>query len=575
MKRDSSLEQQVQDVLDDFLDSSSVGDQVLGAAVASHGDLYFERRLDDDGHVEQALSEAAKTEFEGPYRLSTYEGTGESELYVSSLRVHDELISIGPFVAHLVAGRAPHSSLPPLALRRLVQTMELALVELDGSSAIERYELVGLSSRARVMSATLEGIAACCRAEGALLWEYDYESESYHALHGFGPVGRHYQVSLYTETDPRGVARGVVAQARPGVPVVIYSLLEPESRTPGHLVEWIPHDPDVLERNGWDACVAWPVIADGHLLGAVSVYGPDLGSLNYSRVVRNAASTSVSEFLRDSELRRELKSSEQAFEAELSRNSSGRLAGELVHDYKSALDSIEDLLKNISRRSLSVGMQGMYDESRRSIDYLKKVTRSLGRLSRGQRSTGTADLADTVNASEPFLTALAEHVTPKIELRIRAPKELLKSETCSVDLDDLAALRIVSNLVENAALWSRSEDHPQVDVIVKAASPRPPRKGNHPRPSSEDDFVRLIVRDNGPGVAMEDRGRIFQRGWTNRRLDGGSGLGLYIVRKAVEAAGGTVAETGRRGEGAEFVVKFPPVGAAVVPPAEGVGEDLT
>jgi two-component system sensor histidine kinase ChvG len=77
-------------------------------------------------------------------------------------------------------------------------------------------------------------------------------------------------------------------------------------------------------------------------------------------------------------------------------------------------------------------------------------------------------------------------------------------------------------------------------------------------------FANLVIQDEGPGVPAEDLGRIFQRRFSNRPMDAertgngadpeaGSdsvhaGIGLWIVRRNVEAIGGRVsAENGDKG----------------------------
>ncbi len=82
--------------------------------------------------------------------------------------------------------------------------------------------------------------------------------------------------------------------------------------------------------------------------------------------------------------------------------------------------------------------------------------------------------------------------------------------------------------------------------------------------SWDADAVRLCVRDSGPGVAPEDRERIFDRfarGSTSTR-DGGSGLGLAIVTAIAVAHGGRIDLESPPGEGATFTLVLPRAGAA-------------
>lgn len=106
---------------------------------------------------------------------------------------------------------------------------------------------------------------------------------------------------------------------------------------------------------------------------------------------------------------------------------------------------------------------------------------------------------------------------------------------------DRAALgRVVRNLLDNALRHASSAA--QVRLVE-----------HHGR-------VRLVVTDDGPGVPPADRERVFER---FTRLDeargrdaGGAGVGLAIVREAVQRHGGTVAITGAD-PGARVVVELP------------------
>ncbi|MDR7335781.1 ATP-binding protein [Roseateles asaccharophilus] len=66
--------------------------------------------------------------------------------------------------------------------------------------------------------------------------------------------------------------------------------------------------------------------------------------------------------------------------------------------------------------------------------------------------------------------------------------------------------------------------------------------------------LRLTVADNGPGVAPGLEGQIFTPFFTTR--EGGSGIGLAVVRQLVHGLGGTVRHAKRPGGGACFVLTF-------------------
>jgi len=74
-----------------------------------------------------------------------------------------------------------------------------------------------------------------------------------------------------------------------------------------------------------------------------------------------------------------------------------------------------------------------------------------------------------------------------------------------------------------------------------------------------DGRARLAVRDEGIGVSPSERGRIFERfeRAVSAKHYGGLGLGLYIVRRIVDAHGGQIAVESAPGAGAQFVVELP------------------
>ncbi len=108
--------------------------------------------------------------------------------------------------------------------------------------------------------------------------------------------------------------------------------------------------------------------------------------------------------------------------------------------------------------------------------------------------------------------------------------------------------RVLTNLVDNALKYV-----PAKGRIVITARP-------------EGDLVRLSVTDNGPGIAPEERERIFARFTqtaTEKARRRGFGLGLSYCKLAVEAHGGKIwVEAGEGGVGSRFVFTLP-----VKPPA--------
>jgi two-component system, NtrC family, sensor histidine kinase PilS len=110
--------------------------------------------------------------------------------------------------------------------------------------------------------------------------------------------------------------------------------------------------------------------------------------------------------------------------------------------------------------------------------------------------------------------------------------------------------RLVFNLVLNAAQFSGRSG--AVRVVVQGCA-------EHPTPAGidVDSPVLISVEDSGPGISEEDIDRIFDPFFTTR--EGGSGLGLALVHRAVEAHGGALLVDKGAAGGARFIIYLPGV----------------
>jgi signal transduction histidine kinase len=105
-------------------------------------------------------------------------------------------------------------------------------------------------------------------------------------------------------------------------------------------------------------------------------------------------------------------------------------------------------------------------------------------------------------------------------------------------LDPTRVEQVLTNLVANA---QKHAPGAAVEISVARRGPR----------------VALVVRDDGPGIAAADQGRIFERFEQLPASGGGFGLGLWIVREIVNALGGTIRVASAQGAGASFEVELP------------------
>ena len=98
-------------------------------------------------------------------------------------------------------------------------------------------------------------------------------------------------------------------------------------------------------------------------------------------------------------------------------------------------------------------------------------------------------------------------------------------------------LQIISNLLANAFRWT--PDGGRIELSL----------------SAENGDVSVAVEDTGPGIAAEERERIFRPFWS--RDGGGTGLGLAIASELAAALGGRLEVESEPGRGSRFELKLP------------------
>lgn len=110
--------------------------------------------------------------------------------------------------------------------------------------------------------------------------------------------------------------------------------------------------------------------------------------------------------------------------------------------------------------------------------------------------------------------------------------------------------RTLLNLVLNAVQVGEPDRPVRVRVVADALRP-----DLVPTEVALGFPVRIRVMDNGPGISPDDLPRIFDPFFTRRQ--GGSGLGLSIAHRAVQAHGGALIASSVPGEGATFAIVLP------------------
>jgi signal transduction histidine kinase len=74
---------------------------------------------------------------------------------------------------------------------------------------------------------------------------------------------------------------------------------------------------------------------------------------------------------------------------------------------------------------------------------------------------------------------------------------------------------------------------------------------------ADEQNIRVIIHDNGPGIPEENLRRIFDPFFTTKEVGKGTGLGLSLCYGIIREHGGTITPLNRHGEGATFIIELP------------------
>ncbi len=210
-----------------------------------------------------------------------------------------------------------------------------------------------------------------------------------------------------------------------------------------------------------------------------------------------------------------------------------------AHELRTPLTAVHLQAQLAERATTDAERAAALSELKGGLERATRLVEQLLTLAREEPDVGdfamaTVDLAALAREVVADLAPLAG--AKGIDLGLSA------AEASSVSGDADALRTLVSNLVDNAIRYTPAGG--RVDVAA----------GN------DASGVALTVRDSGPGIAAEDRDRVFDRFYRGRGAGGvrGSGLGLAIVKRIADRHGATVElASGIDGRGLGVTVQFP------------------
>jgi signal transduction histidine kinase len=258
---------------------------------------------------------------------------------------------------------------------------------------------------------------------------------------------------------------------------------------------------------------------------------------------------------------------ERTQELETSNQELEAFAYSVSHDLQEPLRSLQGLaqalLEDYSNQLPPVGQ----DYTRRLLNVTQQTDIFIQELLNYSRLKHTDITLQPIN-----LTSIVTEVLAQLEseLQRRQAQVTVEKPLPQVLGNRLIMVQVIRNLLTNAIKFMDTNVPPQVRVWAEEVEYSGSREAGEqggiytqsplslPAPIK---WIRLWVKDNGIGIALEDQRRIFQ---VFERLHGsevypGTGVGLAIVRRGVERLGGRVGVESQTGRGSRFWIELPKI----------------
>ncbi|MBD0256042.1 MAG: HAMP domain-containing histidine kinase [Cytophagales bacterium] len=209
------------------------------------------------------------------------------------------------------------------------------------------------------------------------------------------------------------------------------------------------------------------------------------------------------------------------------------------HDLKAPIINLEGLVKKLSKEvQPEEGRVGFIMELiTGTIDTFKKTIQTLTDISRIQKNV--SDDETDVDLNE-LLVDIQTSVRDMIESNEATVKADCR-EVSQVHFSRKNLHSIVHNLLTNAIKYRSPDRKPMVRIATEDTG----------------EYIVLCVKDNGLGISPEQQKKLFTMFKRFHDHVEGSGVGLYIVKRIIENAGGRIEVESTVGKGSEFTVYFP------------------
>jgi len=208
-----------------------------------------------------------------------------------------------------------------------------------------------------------------------------------------------------------------------------------------------------------------------------------------------------------------------------------------AHDLRAPLSSVLGLI-NLSEKEKEMPLIRQYIEMMKaSIDRLNKYISDVIDYSANAR----LEIASTaIDVEKIIQNVLDDH------LYMEGAKEMVNEVNVNgngVFMSDPKRVEIIlNNIVSNAIKYrdiEKDENHLNISADISSSS------------------TKFVIEDNGIGIHESQKEKIFDFFYRGNERSDGSGIGLYIVKEAVDRLGGEIVIESEHGKGSTFTINIP------------------
>lgn len=257
---------------------------------------------------------------------------------------------------------------------------------------------------------------------------------------------------------------------------------------------------------------------------------------NFEYALQTNAKGEIGDLYRNYEDMR-LRLKESAEEKQEHEQQNRELVSNISHDLKTPITAIKGYVEGI--------MDGVADTPEKMDKYIKTIYNKANDMDRLINELTVYSGIDNnripynfhrINVADYFGDCVEEVGMDLEQRNIELNYSNLVQPDTIVIADPEQMKKVINNIISNSIKYM-DKPHGIIDIRIL----------------DEVDSIRIEIEDNGKGIAQKDLGKIFERFYrtdaSRNSAQGGSGIGLSIVKKIIEDHGGYIWATSREGEG--------------------------